>query len=77
MSLVDNERTKLSAAALNGVAIASIVAGFITPLAAVTFGIPGAAARGLVPTTIFSVLWLLIGIGLHFLARRLLGGLKE
>jgi Mg/Co/Ni transporter MgtE len=77
VSLVQNERTKLSAAALNGVAIASIVAGFITPLAAVTFGIPGAAARGVGLSTIFSLLWLLIGLGLHFLARRLLGGLKE
>jgi hypothetical protein len=51
--------------------------GFITPVAAVTFGVPGAAARGIALTTIFGVLWLLIGIGLHFLARRLVGGLKE
>lgn len=77
MNLVHNERTKLSAAALNGVAIASIVAGFITPLAALTFGIPGPIGRGVLVAGLASVAWLAVGLGLHFAARRLLGGLKE
>lgn len=44
-TLIHNERAKLRATALNGIAIASIAAGFITPLAALAFGVPGAVAR--------------------------------
>ncbi len=77
MSLVHNERTKLSATALNGVAIASIAAGFITPLAALAFGVPGTGGRGPAFTALSAVTFLATGIGLHMLARRLLGGLVE
>lgn len=76
-TLVHNERTKLRATALNSIAITSIAAGFVTPLAAVAFGVPGAAARRLVPTMIAAVAFFLVGVGLHLLAIRLLGGLKE
>lgn len=75
--LVSNERTKLSATALNGIAIGSIAAGFITPLAAVSFGIPGAAARGLSVTVLSAVAWLVVGGVLHILARQILGGLRD
>ena len=75
--LIANERTKLRATALNGVAIASIAAGFITPLAAVAFGVPGAAARGTVPTVIAALAFFAIGLGLHLLAIRLLGRLNS
>lgn len=77
MSLIENERTKLSASALNGVGIASIVAGFITPVAALAFGVPGAGGRGPALTLIAAAAFLATGIGLHVLARRLLGGLVE
>jgi hypothetical protein len=77
MSLIHNERTKLSATALNGTAIASIAAGFITPLAAVSFGLPGSAARGALVTTLFAVAWLGVGSVLHLVARYLLGNLRE
>jgi Mg/Co/Ni transporter MgtE len=77
MSLIRNERTKLSATALNSVGIASIAAGFITPLAAVTFGVPGAGAGGPLITTFAALAWLIVGLVLHWLARRLLGGLVE
>jgi hypothetical protein len=77
MSLIHNERTKLSAAALNGIAMAAVVAGFVTPLAAVSFGVPGPFGRGVALTLALSLLWLLTGFGLHLLARLLLGGLKE
>jgi len=77
MSLIHNERTKLTATATNGVAIASIVAGFVTPLAALTFGVPGPATRGAILTVIVALAWLAVGVGLHLLARALLGRLRE
>ncbi len=77
MSLIENERTKLSASALNGVAIASIVAGFITPVAAIAFGVSGAGGRGPALTIIAAAAFPGTGIGLHVLARRLLGGLVQ
>ncbi|WP_342150707.1 hypothetical protein [Methylorubrum sp. SB2] len=77
MSLIHNERTKLRATALNGIAIASIAAGFITPLAAVAFGIQGAASRGTWPTAVAALAFLAVGVGLHLLAIRLLGELVE
>ncbi|KAA2242237.1 hypothetical protein [Salinarimonas soli] len=77
MSLIHNERTKLSATALNGVAIACIVAGFITPLAAASFGVQGPLHVG-VPATLLAALgWLGAGLTLHFAARRILGRLEE
>ena len=39
MSLVANERWKLTANALNGVAIATMVTGFVAPLVAVSYGV--------------------------------------
>jgi hypothetical protein len=77
MSLIHNERTKLSATALNGTAVASIAAGFITPLAAVSFGVPSAGGRGAVTTTLFAFAWLAVGGILHLTARYLLGSLRE
>lgn len=77
MSLIHNERTKLSATALNGTALASIAAGFITPLAAISFDVPGSAARGALPTTLFALAWRVTGGILHLAARYLLGSLRE
>jgi hypothetical protein len=77
MSLIHNERTKLRATALNGVAIASVAAGFITPIAAVAFGIPGAAGRGTLAAASAALAFLVVGIGLHILAMRILGRLVE
>jgi hypothetical protein len=77
VSLIHNERTKLSATALNGVAIASIVAGFITPLAAASFGVQNTVNLS-VPAILAAALgWLGAGLVLHFTARRLLGRLTE
>jgi hypothetical protein len=75
VSLIANERTKLLAGFLNGIGTAMVGAGVIVPLVAFTYGIPGAApgpALGLIGSC-----WLLAGLGLHLLARRLLGGLRE
>ena len=74
---VRNERLKLRAAALNGIAMAAVVAGVVTPLAAATFGILPTSARGAIATAAGIAAWLSIGAGLHILAGRLLGGLRE
>ena len=76
MSLIYNKRTKLSATALNGTALASIAAGFITPLAAISFDVPGSAARGALTTTLFALARLVTRGVLHVAARYLLGSLR-
>ena len=71
MSLVHNERTKLSATYLNGVAIAVMAVGGLGPIVSVLNGGP-ASAIGIASV---SVICLVGSITLHFLARRLLGSL--
>ncbi len=44
MPLIQNERHKLTANALNGVAIATMVAGSVAPLIAASYGFSGAPA---------------------------------
>jgi hypothetical protein len=75
MSLTGNERLKLTAALLNGVATATVAAGAIAPLVAFTYGIPGAATGRTV--ALISLCWLAGGVVLHLLARWLLRGLRE
>ncbi|WAC28105.1 amino acid transporter [Ancylobacter sp. SL191] len=71
MSLVHNERTKLSATYLNVVAIAVMAVGGVGPIVSV---LNGGAAPALGIAAI-SVICLTGSIALHFLARRLLGSL--
>lgn len=75
MSLIHNERTKLTAAFLNTVAATMVGAGAIAPLVAFTYAIPGAAEGSIL--TIIGISWLLCGIVLHLLARVLLRRLRE
>jgi hypothetical protein len=66
-----NERRKLSAGYLNGIALTLFGAGALGPLAAMT-------KDGATSTLILLVAICVIGsVGLHFAARRLLGGLEE
>lgn len=75
MSLVGNERTKLTATFLNGVSIAMVAAGAVAPLVAFTYGVQGTAAG---PTTaLIGLAWLASGFVLHFVARWLLRGMRE
>jgi hypothetical protein len=71
VSLVHNERTKLSATYLNGVAIAVMAVGGVGPIVSV---LNGGAAPALGIAAI-SVICLTGSIALHCLARRLLGSL--
>lgn len=74
MSLVHNEQTKYTAAALDRVSTACIAIGVIAPVVAATFGAPGySVGRALVG---FSLGWLFVGAGLHLLGRALLRRLR-
>ena len=75
MSLIHNERRKLTATLLNGVAIAMMATGFVAPVVAVSYGVSNA------PLSLFLVgtaaVWFFVALGLHLVARAILGGLKE
>jgi hypothetical protein len=73
LSLVHNERTKLTATALNNVAVALIVTGFVVPVVGLgqRTDLPAAAGQ-----LWFSFVWLVTGSVVHYVARLMLGSLK-
>ncbi len=73
MSLVHNERTKLTANWLNAIAAGAIIVGAFAALVHGLIGPDVDAATGLL---IFGV-WFVAGGGLHVIARSLLGSLRE
>jgi dipeptide/tripeptide permease len=77
MSLVHNERTKLTATWLNALAAATVVTGVIAPLVAIVFGIPTSGKVSSVVFILATFVWLVLGVILHMLARRILGRLRE
>jgi multisubunit Na+/H+ antiporter MnhG subunit len=78
MYLVENERWKLTAAWLNTMAAGTVIAGAVTPLVALAYGLRADTeplATGLV--VLLTFIWISAGIGLHFTARAILGRLRE
>ena len=74
MSLIENERTKLAATALNNVAVATVATALIAPSAAFLYGSAAAGPRnwwGLI-----ALAWFIAGVVLHVLAHIVLGRLK-
>jgi hypothetical protein len=69
MSLVHNERVKLLATTLNSIALAFIVAGLVAPTAS---GLLRAGWH-----TLVTLVWIACGVGLHYVARAVLGRLQE
>jgi hypothetical protein len=57
MSLIANERWKLTATALNGVAVATIVTGFVAPLVAVSYGVSSTAGSAYLASIAAIWLW--------------------
>jgi hypothetical protein len=57
MSLIHNERWKLTATALNGVAIVMAATGFIVPIVNLSYGAPATADTW----CLFSSVWLGLG----------------
>ena len=76
MSLIENERLKLTATGLNTLASGSIVIGVITPTAVAIYGTPGTQAPGWA-IGLAGLGFLCIGVALHMLARLVLEGLRE
>lgn len=78
MSLVHNERWKLTAVWLNTMAAGTVIAGSVTPLVALAYGLrsdPVAVSTGLI--VMLTLVWMSAGIALHMIARAILGRLKE
>ncbi len=77
MSLIDNERTKLTATDLNTAAGGLFTAAVIAPVVAATFGVSGAAGSLFALTLVGGVATVLgCSVGLHLLARTVPRGLK-
>jgi len=77
MSLIRNERVKLTATWLNTIAAATVVTGVIAPAVAFVFGFPGSGMMSSAVYSAAATAWFLLGIGLHVLARYVLGLLRE
>jgi len=75
MHTIHNEQTKLLATALNNIAVAYVVIGFVTPMTALSFGIANAPIPR-VGTMSFTLVWLWTGFALHWAARRALRSLR-
>ena len=76
MSLVHNERTKLTATWVSGLATAFIAAGLFAPAAALAYGI--AELRiGLFAIALIIGLCIAVGVLLHWAGRFILGRLIE
>lgn len=73
MSQVHNERVKLTASALNNIAVATVVTAIIVPIVGWLYGASVAA------TPVFWLImaaWLVVGVALHVIAQGVLGRLK-
>lgn len=77
MSLIRNERTKISAGFLNTLAVAIIGAGFIVPFFTMLYSSTPFTPGQLKILALVGPICLIAGCGLHFMARKTLGGLQE
>ena len=76
MSLIHNERLKLTATYLNAAARACLVAGVIAPFAAFAFGYATAAFGSTLTFALGATTFLLASLSLHSAARFILKGLR-
>ena len=76
MSLIHNERIKLTANALDRASTACLTVGVLGPLVAALYGVGGTglADRGIL-LAVGSLFWMLAAGTLHLMARRVLRGL--
>jgi len=76
MYLVQNERTKLTAAWFSTLATAIVTAGTLAPLVAAFYGL-STPSIGSVYLVVMAVACFIIGLTIHLCARMLLGRLQE
>jgi hypothetical protein len=78
MSLIENERTKLLATALNAAATSCFAVGIATPLAGFVYNVSGFRTQiDRWELAIGLACWLIAATSLHLIARRILGGLTN
>jgi hypothetical protein len=78
MSLIHNERWKLTATWVNAVGVGIVIAGSVTPIVALAYGLrAGPQPIGAGTIIVLTLVWILIGLALHLMARALLGRLRE
>lgn len=73
MGLIHNERTKLTATYLNGIAIALLAVGALAPL----IGYLNTGGGDAATLTLISASCVGVSVFLHWIARRFLGSLRE
>jgi hypothetical protein len=72
LDTIHNERVKLMATWMNNVGVGCVIAGFLAPsIGAAALELPKAAWLILA-----QMIWIPIGVALHFMGRRILGGLR-
>jgi hypothetical protein len=74
VSLIHNEQTKLTATALNNIAVAFVIAGFVGPVVALGYGSDALPKGGV--AILVSLIWLFVGFILHSIAKLILRDLK-
>lgn len=77
MSVIENEQTKLTAAALNTAATSSFTVGVLAPIAAAFYNIGGSVHVPIGVLVVGAVVWLGTAGALHLSARHVLKGLKS
>lgn len=76
MNLAHNERIKLSAAALDRASTACFAVGALAPLVG-SYAAPSGNHVSVFWVVLMALAWSLAAVALHFLARRVLRGLRE
>ena len=77
MSLVENERTKLLAGALDRMSTACVTVGIVAPGASLVYGFGGRLDAPAWFLLVAFVAWSLGALILHLVARWVLGGIKQ
>lgn len=72
LDTVHNERTKLTATWLNNLGVGAIVAGVIAP----SISAIGNGDEAVIPLVSTGLAWILVGIALHMLGRKILGRMR-
>lgn len=77
MSGIHNERVKLTANWLNIMAAGTIIAGSITPLVTIAYGLRSGEPLATGTVILLTLVWISAGVALHWMAWRVLGRLQD
>ena len=69
-----NERRKITATAVNNVAVSLVVTGLIVPAVSMAYQLSYPHARY---WRLFAISWLVAGLSFHIISRRILGDIEE